>query len=535
MLKTLLKSRLLSLWASLSKSTNKKRKGITGAALAVVFAILGIYMLGAFSIMFFGMSVTLKESGEEWAVISLATIVASSFCLIGSIFTTKTQIFESRDNDMLLSMPIPPKYILASRILVLLVINFGLESFVMIPCIAVYGFVCGYTIMGFIYAILAYMLIPFLVLAVSAILAWIISYISSRLKNKNLISTVIYLVLFSAYMYFCFGMSNSEMVNINVDVFRKTFVFYYVGNSIANGNALHFLYFALAAIIPSVITFVLISRSFIKIITTKKASVKIEYKGDTQKASKPFNALVKKELRKFFTTSIYILNSGSGIIVLLIMSIVASTKASDVLSAIDTQFSDVTQAVPVHLVKGLIPVALAMASTFILSTCTVSTPSISLENKSLWILQSLPITPSTVLLAKISAHIIICVPVSIISIIIPCIAFKVSALNTALVCLATAAMGIFTAYFGMYLGLKFPKFDWVNEAVAVKQGMAVFGSMFGSMLYALILSAVGLAVGVINPTLGIVAIIVPSAVLSTLLHLYFKKKAYKSFDKLKEK
>ena len=96
-------------------------------------------------------------------------------------------------------------------------------------------------------------------------------------------------------------------------------------------------------------------------------------------------------------------------------------------------------------------------------------------------------------------------------------------------------MCCFTAYFGMYLGLKYPKFDWINETVAVKQGLAVFGSMFGSMLYALVLSFIGFIVGAINPSLGIVAIIIPSVVLCTLLHLYFKNKAHKDFEKLKDK
>ncbi len=535
MLKILLKSRLLSLWASLSKNGSKKKKGIGGAALGVVFAILGVYMVGVFSFLFYGMSITLKGSGEEWAVITLATIVSSSFCLIGSIFTTKTQIFESRDNDLLLSMPIKPKYILASRILVLLVINFGLESIVMLPCLVTYGIVCGYSLVGFIFAVLAYLLIPFLVLAVSAILAWIISYISSKLKNKNLVTTVLYLIFFGAYMYFCFGISNDEMININVDAFRNTFIFYYVGNSIANDNALHFLYFALSAIIPAVITFILISRSFIKIITTKKATAKIEYKEASQKTSTPFVALVKKELRRFFTTSMYMLNSGMGVIMLLIVSVLASTKAPDILNAIETQFTNPTQAVPIDLVKGLIPVLIAVAATFILSTCMVSTPSISLESKSLWILNSLPVNPSEILFAKITTHIIICAPVSIISVIIPCIAFKVSVLNAVLVIIAVISMCCFTAYFGMFLGLKYPKFDWINETVAVKQGLAVFGSMFGSMLYALVLSFIGFIVGAINPSLGIVAIIIPSVVLCTLLHLYFKNKASKDFEKLKEK
>ena len=539
MLKTLLRSRFSALWASLSQGSKKKKTGATGVILIVVFAFLAVYMLGAISIMFFGLGYAMNEQGDAWAFFTLASLIASALCLFGSIFTTKTQIFESKDNDLLLSMPIPPKYILISRILVLLIVNYILEALVMLPAIVMYGVTIGYTFVGFIFAILSFILIPFVTLAISAIIAWIISFIASKIRNKTLISTAMFVIFFAAYMYFCFSLGSftgsGEEMNIDLSGLKNTFIFYYLGNSVANKSFLHFVLFALFAIIPSIITFMVISHSFIKIITTKKTAKKVEYKQNNEKSSSPFIALVKKEIKRFFSSTAYIMNCGIGSIMLVILSVVVAINAPSILEAIEVQFSDPTQSIPAELIYSFIPVIIAIASTFISSMSLVSTPSISLENNNLWILHSLPIKPKTILFAKITNHMIICTPVSIIAVIIACISLKVSLLNTILVILSTVMIIGFTAYFGMFLGLKFPKFDWQNENVAVKQGFAIFGSMFGSMIYAMILSVITFLVAVFNATLAIFVMIIPSLILCILLHLYFVYKAEKDFEKLKDK
>lgn len=538
MLKTLLKSRLQALWASLSQGS-KKKKSASGVVLIIVFAFLAVYMLGAISLVFFGIGFALKEQGDTWAFFTLASLISSALCLFGSIFTTKTQIFESKDNELLLSMPIPPKYILISRILVLLVVNYILEALVMLPALVMYGITIGYTIVGFIFALLSFILIPFLTLAVSAIIAWIISFIASKIRNKTLVSTAMFIVFFAAYMYFCFSLGSitgsGEEMNIDLSGLKNTFIFYYLGNSISNENLLHFVIFTLVAVIPAIITFLVISYSFIKIITTKKTAKKAEFKGNKDKSSSPFMALVKKELKRFFTSTAYIMNCGIGSIMLAILSVVVAINAPSILEAIEVQFSDPTQAVPKELIYSFIPVIIAVASSFIVSMSLVSAPSISLENNNLWILHSLPIKPKTILFAKITNHMIICTPVSIISVIIACVSLKVSFINVLLVVLTNIAIIAFSGYFGMLLGLKFPKFDWQNENVAVKQGFAIFGTMFGSMIYAMILSVITFMVAVFNATLALVVMIIPSLVLCVLLHLYFVYKSEKDFEKLKDK
>ena len=116
-----------------------------------------------------------------------------------------------------------------------------------------------------------------------------------------------------------------------------------------------------------------------------------------------------------------------------------------------------------------------------------------------------------------------------------CIAFKVDFISSLLVAISTITLVALTAYFGMFLGLKFPKFDWQNENVAVKQGFAIFGTMLGFMIYSIIQFVVGMFLGVVSSILALSVIAVLNIVLLVLLHLYFIYGSEKDFEKLKDK
>ena len=57
---------------------------------------------------------------------------------MGSVFTAQTQLYNARDNEMLLAMPIPSAAILGSRMIMLLLLNYFYEAIVAIPAIAVW-------------------------------------------------------------------------------------------------------------------------------------------------------------------------------------------------------------------------------------------------------------------------------------------------------------------------------------------------------------------------------------------------------------
>ena len=175
-----------------------------------------------------------------------------------------------------------------------------------------------------------------------------------------------------------------------------------------------------------------------------------------------------------------------------------------------------------------------MAITFIASMNFVSTPSISLEDINLWIHQTCPIAPKTILMAKLATHIAICAPLTLVSSLIVAIAFKFGVLNTIALLLVAFSMVAFSGYFGLWLGLKFPKFDWQNETVAVKQGFAVFGSMFGSMIWSMIflLISVILAILTVPFYLSGLIFIVANAVVCLIIHNYFGKGGSTTFANL---
>ena len=57
-------------------------------------------------------------------------------------------------------------------------------------------------------------------------------------------------------------------------------------------------------------------------------------------------------------------------------------------------------------------------------------------------------------------------------------AYDMSIISRIMILFFPLAVTVFNAYTGIALNLKYPKFDWVNETDAVKQGVAPFLAMF---------------------------------------------------------
>lgn len=532
MLKTLLKSRFDAFWASFS-GTGTANKKPRPKALSVLLIILFIFIVGylmfAFAMVSFGLDMLSLETGERWASFTVTSMIASLLCVIGSVFTAKTQIFESKDNELLLSMPIEPKYIFLSRITMLLIVNFALESIVMLPSIAIHAFVVGFGFLEALFTLIVFILLPLFTLSLSVLLAWIISTVSARLKNKTLVNVIFTVLFLAIYMIGCgaFGgfIGASEELDIDVSFLKKTYIFYWMGSAMGEGNVLNLLFVALCAIIPASLAYFLLNRSFVKILTTHRGIKKVAYKEKSEKTSTPFTAVYKKELRRFFSSSAYILNAGMGNVMTVIVSVMAAFFSADLLPSLEAE----------PIAAAIAPTIISMMIIFMASMNLVSAPSISIEDKCLWIIQCSPVHPRLALLAKLLTHITICAPLTIVSAIVVGIAYKFSALNLIMLLLSSMSIVAFTGYFGLFLGLKFPKFDWQNETVAVKQGFAVFGTMLGSMLWTMIFFVVGIFLSILTVPFWVIGIVFTLAniIVCVPIHIYLNDNGAKRFDSLK--
>jgi len=488
MFKDLVTIRLRSMFARSSGSGNGKKHKTR----AIAFIALMIYCAGYFAFLFGMMFSQLCEAfmsaGLDWFYFAYVGILAFLLCFIGSVFVTQHQVYEAKDNELLMSMPVPPGYILGSRMVSILLLNYIYEIIVFIPAWFVYARTAEASVAGLIFFIAAAILLPLFGMTFSVAFGWITAAISSRTRRKNVFTLVITLILFFGYMYIIMRIQHYTQVlimngtEISAAIRKALPPFYYMGNSIANGSVVEFLIFALCCIIPFALVYMLLSRSFIKIATAKRGAKKVKYVEKSLKTSGIRKALIKKELAMFAGKPMYIFNEGIGLIFMLIAGIYIAVKHDSIAQLIGGGY-----------IPALVCAVLGASAAFNI----ISAPSISLEAKTLWISQSSPLSEKDILLAKADMHILVTAPFIIVPAVIMGIACGLSPVEFAAAIMFPLAMTAFTALLGLDVNLTFPKLDWIDETAAMKQSMSVFITMMAAMavvaavffIYMLILDA----------------------------------------------
>lgn len=481
MFKALLVVRLKSLWQSTySRSSNKPRTPIQRTMIGIGFVLLFFVIMASFSAIFYEVGKALISIGFGWAYLSMSAVFAFLLCFVGGIFVSQSQLFDAKDNELLLSMPIPPSYILSTRVLMLLLLNYLYSLMILGPAIVVYFILVPFSVPALIIFIIAFLLLPLLALAVCCLLGWVIALISSRMRRKNLISTIFMLLFFALYMMVCFNMQEyitklaENGVQIGNAIKQALPPFYFFGHSIASSNFLELLFLALWCIIPCAVVYFMLSKSFIGIATSKKGAVKVKYKERPMTQSSAKTALFKKELRHFFGMPMYVLNCGLGSLMLLLLSGYMIFQ-KDMLTMLTTEIS--AEFLP------MVPAFITIAIVFCASLNCSTAPSISLEGSYFWTLKALPIRTKDVFFSKIAVNLLVGMPFVIIAVIVTCIIIPVNWQYKVLLAVISIAAQLMFALVGLTANLFFVRLNWVNPTIVLKQSMSVLIAVLGGMAY----------------------------------------------------
>jgi len=448
----------------------------------VLYAILAVYVVvslfAAVGMMFMGVAKPLISVGLGWLVMAIAGLMCIALSVVGSIFMTQQQIYEAKDNELLLSMPIPPSYILATRIFLILVLNMLIGVFILIPAFIVY---CIYapavTALMIIIFILAFILIAFISTAVSCACGWLVALISSKMRRKNLISTVLMLAAFFGYMYFYMNLQSytAKLIAGGTEfaaaISKALPPVYLFGRAIDSPDFLALLQFALWCMLPFVLVYFLLSRSFIKIATSKRGGVRVEYKERELKVGSVRSALIRKELGRFFSLPMYIFNSGLGAVMALIGAAAILIKGPELISMLES----------VPAFQPLIPLLMCAMLCFIATTNCITAPSISLEAKTLWLLRSIPVKASDVFYAKIMASLVVTVPPLMLASLASCYVLDLNPVQGLLIVVTPLLLQVLISLTGLVLNLLLPRFEWLSETVVLKQSASVMAAVFGGM------------------------------------------------------
>ena len=117
MLKTLLKKQMMEIFRSYfyDSKKNRKRPRITTMVYICLYAVLMLGVLGGiFSFLAFTICGPLVSVGMNWLYFTLMGLISILLGAFGSVFNTYSSLYLAKDNDLLLSMPIPVRHIMTA-------------------------------------------------------------------------------------------------------------------------------------------------------------------------------------------------------------------------------------------------------------------------------------------------------------------------------------------------------------------------------------------------------------------------------------
>lgn len=534
MLKALLKKQFLELntFYFQDKKTGKIRSkgGIAG------MVILFIFVFASIGSMFFGVGKMLAApmiaAGADWLYFTLLGVMSIFLGVFGGVFNTYAGLYHANDNDLLLSMPIPPSKVLFARLTGVYFMGLLYEALVFIPSVIVYWTEAAVTPLKVIFPILMLFMIGFIVMSLTCALGWVVAMVSAKMKNKSFFTVLFSLIFFGLYYVVCFkiyGIIQTLVENIEIvsqKVRNALYPFYLMGCA-CTGKVLPMLIFTAITAAVTLITCFILSRTFVKIATSKTNEKKAEYKEKKAKTSSIGRALMRKELKRFTSSPTYMLNSGLGIALLPIVSVLVVVK-SDI---INRTIASVALTAPFS--SEFFAIMFTAAIGFILSMNMITAPSISLEGRSIWIAQSIPVEPSVILQSKRKFHLIMNVPVACVAVAAFGFVLRVDVSVFLTMLIYAVASVDFIASLGLMLNLKKPNLTWTNEVVPIKQGTSIIFTMFIGFLSNIIFVAFGAALyGIIGVMFSILAFDIILIVVTSLMKKWLKTKGSEIFASL---
>ncbi len=534
MLKTLIKKQLLEIWQTyyIDRKTGKAR---SKAGTVLFFGLLVVLFLGlgfAFYSMAGGIGGAILGAGINWLYFALMGLLSMALGVFGSVFNTYASVYLPKDNEQLLALPIPERKLLFARLTAVYLTSLMYSAWIWIPVMIAYWVMVPVNALSIIFPVLMTFVIALFVTVLSCILGWIVAMIASKVKGKSFVTLFLSLAVFALYYFVYFKIVGAlgEIINHIAELGNtvKSWLHYsYLLGRASDGDILSMLLVTGITLALAVLCFLVLSKTFTKLSTVSVSSGK-KAKTTADYTKKPIKtALLNREYKHFTSVSTRMLNGGFGLLLLPIVAVVLLIKSGTIRAVLPEI------AVELPELYALLPVLFPAAVCLILSVNAILPVSVSMEGKTLWQLQSLPLDPWEILHAKVSMSVQLNLYPAIFFVLVCGTVLRFNWWETALICVAVWFFIWAFSDFGLFLNLKNPNFSWTNVASVTKQSMPVVISMFSGWGFCILLGFGGYFLAKVAPVWAVLcAYILLFLILWLVLHTWLKKKGTEIFASL---
>lgn len=430
MLKLLLKKQLFEIFRSYfyDAKKNKARSRLATALYIGLFVLLMAGILGGiFTLLAVKLCGPLAAAGLDWLYFALMGLIAVLLGAFGSIFNTYAGLYLPKDNDLLLSMPVPVSSLVAARLSGVYLMGLMYSAVVILPAVVVYWATVGVTASAVLGGLVLTLLISLAVLVLSCALGWVAAKISQKLRNKSFIPVLASLVFIGLY-YFVYFKAQSVLQDLlanagtyGAQIRSRAYPLYLFG-SVGTGSG--------AAMLA---------------VTAAVAAL-----------------------------------CGLGTFLMPICAAAVLWKGGSLFAMLDALFADT---------EGSVPVLLCVLLCGLASMNLTTAPSVSLEGKSLWLMQSLPVEPWQALRAKLRMQVLLTVPPLLLCVMCAAMVYPLGPAGLLVTAVFAASYALLGALAGLTLGVKMPVLTWTDQLMPIKQSAPVMLTLFGGMGYTILLFA----------------------------------------------
>ena len=489
----------------------KKKRTVKPSIIIVILTFLGFLALSFFQA--FSQYVGLAPMGL--AKMPLFNGVMITFVILVLYVSMKiTATPKTNDTDLLLSLPIKKSTIALAKILTRYLFDLMMAFLLLLPYIVLYLVYVGFSLSFLLSGLLVILIMPLLSVGLNYILDFVVTHLFNKTKYSLVLKSAFAFIIFLLSMgLFVFTMPSYGIVDptqVNNFIYRFPPISWFL-KFILEQNIISLILILSITILPFLFGVILYTKNLGKTFATYK----VKHSEIINTNSKGvLNSLIKKEIKRYFYTPIYLLNTIVGPVFMIGFTIFILLKGQ----------AGLTEMIGMPVEKDLIFAVLTIVFCFFLATTLISASAISLEGKNLWILKSTPAPENKVLFSKTVPNILLTVPIVIISTLALSFVLNFTIIQSILFVTIPVVASLIISFGGLFINLLLPKLEWAEEVQVVKQGLSVVVGMLLGFIVAIF--PIGLyflfpALSIV--TLGLITLMIDIIICLILIILLFTK------------
>lgn len=454
-----------------------KKKQYFGMALAWLLVLM---VLEGYVIV---LSVGLSELGLAKIIPIYLYAIVSILIMFLSFFKAGSILFSLKDYEMLVPMPVAKSSIIISQFVTMYVMDLLMGLLVLVPGMVIYSIYEQAGILLASVVLIGSLFLPLLPLTISSIIGAFITALSSRMKHKSLGESLLMILVVVVVMGGSMllgeqaeSMDIAALKNLARMVEETIGKIYPPAIWFRDALSGDLLSLGLLLGIPTICFAVFVWLTGIyyqKICAALRTTVaKNNYHMEKLTVSSMVKTLWKKELKCYFSSSVYVTNTIIGyVLAALLCAALFIVGTEHLIAQIGIPEGD----------KYLLPM-LPFGISFVFCITTTTSCAISMEGKYLWLLQTLPVKSKAVIDSKLLLNLTIAAPFYVVAEIFLWLAIKPGLAEGLLLIVVPVCYLCYMAVVGLLINSKFPVFQWENEVQIVKQSMAVLITMLVGMI-----------------------------------------------------